>query len=60
MHFVFEHGVVQGLRLAEMNLEDGDDSSVVFQGGVADVAPHTRVLNLDDPCCGGQSGLGEP
>ena len=34
MHFVFEHGVSQGLRMAEMFLVDADASSVVFQGGV--------------------------
>ena len=44
-HFVFEHAVAQGLRLAEMNLEDGDDSSVVFQGGAVEVEPQPRVLH---------------
>ena len=61
MYFVFKHGVVEGLRLAEMNLEDGDDSSVVFQGGVVEVEPAACPSpGRIDPCCGGQSGLGEP
>ena len=45
MHLVFENGEEEGMRPAELNLGDGDDSSVVFQGGVLQ---EPRVLALDE------------
>ena len=41
--FDFPREAAQGMHLAEMNLGDGDDSSVVFQGGVLQ---EPRVLVL--------------
>ena len=48
MHLVFERGEEEGMRLEEMYLGDGDDSLVVFQGGVLEVEPQPLVLHLDE------------